>query len=508
MRLRSVRCAVCASSWRGRRVRFCGHCGAHLAPPARRDDALTARLAARGAAAVAVLAAAGITAAALAWAWPGGDGPPASGRIELAALDAEMIQRTRTPDELEALRRQVDPERLQCEPEGCAQWRYDRAAVVDLDVSRSGSTVLLSDGLLRRHEPDGDGWSRPLADVFAAPTGELDSATLTATHVRADTGGVLVATRDVITALDTQGRTSWRVAAGGGEVQELTALEGTLLVERASRHEETSATPSTAGHDTADPTTRRTLSGYDRADGRLRWQREVVAVHDSTEAATLIATAEHDLVVLDPRTGRQRWAVTDNPGRTPRIFAEWVALSTVFGHQLHDADDGAVTDRLNGLIAGEAVELPDGGWATYVEISDHDRANWSPQRRVASARVTVIDPTGQVRWTRAFEEAAAPRCCTRLVVDRRGALEAMTAGKALRLSADSGRTLQVNYTSEPEVSWHDEHGRINRTAESLVVRDGSASVTATSPELAILSEAPWVVADDDAVMGISPVATP
>lgn len=477
MRRRLIRCTECGGRWPARSARFCGRCGAEL--PAG-TSGVPPRVRA-GARVIAAIGAIGLVAATAVWAWPQ-LGVTGSDEVRLAEADAEA-DAARSQEELDDLRRQIDPDRLRCEPRGCERWRYDLADVADLDVGGDFTAVVDTGHVVTVHGGGRIAWSREVIDIV----GNNGSTAV----LHASGTDVVVAGRGAVARVDMLGRVLWRThLLPIVDAVEIDVLDGIVLVQA-------------TGWDSAS----NVLFGIDREDGRIRWEQEVVNVHDAGGDTVLVATQEQDLAVLDVTSGEPRWAIESYPGRAPTVFGDWITISDSFGHQLHDVEDGELVSWLNGVILAGPLEVSDGGWVTIVGISDRDRANWTPQRRIAAARVIGLDADGTVRWSRNFDAAGSPRCCTRLFLASEDLLTVVTEGERLELEPISGEVRSAALDDGDEVTWITDGGAaVTSTRAGARIEEGGRSMTITSPDFDFLAEGPWVVTDDHEVLEAAPLA--
>ena len=475
---RATHCEVCEAVWRSRAARFCGRCGARLpAPPPTLGARLRAAAPTLTAAAVAVV---GLTA--LVWAWPLQLPTPTSDevRLDVGADSGDMGADT----DVEALRRQIDPDRVRCEPRGCEQWRYAITDVVDLSVGPEHTAVVTAGPdtgpEVRMHHGGSMAWSLDAAQILEATT---DAVTGTAAvHVVGD--AVAIAATGTLAFVADDGSLRWRVPLDGGVPTAVSSVNDRVVVE----------TDDGGGGE-------RVIAAFDRASGDLVWDHAVTDVHVVDDVAVVVSTTDHGLWALDPVSGAPRWAQATYAGRTPRILGDWVGLSDTFGHYLADPATGERVTSISGVAATDFVELPGGGWATIVTLSDRDRANWTPQRRMPLGRVVAYDADGTFRWSRDFEAAAAPRCCTGVHTDAEH-LVAVTGGERLVLDPTTGNVVRHDITSSERARWLADEVEVIRDPGGLYLDDGDAGAVIRPETAAVVSESPWVVADTDEVIGV------
>jgi outer membrane protein assembly factor BamB len=540
-----VPCTSCAATWTHKQARFCGLCGAPLLGGgdglADTDSAVVRRWARRhvtailaGTAAAALLVATAAVTDILTM--------PRSGDPEVALPTPEVLPSGNRlePDETLALRQQVDPDRLRCEPRGCELWRhstsFDAAVRGDLGmVAVHGLVVLLEDtNLVALDRQTGEQrWTEPLDDLLpGGATSARSEWQLLATLDDA----VIVGTPHHVVLVDDGGHRRWvtPVTSGfwGGEVAEgrillhgdrggseaLTVLDvgdGSIVWERDGSYLTTHVQD---GHVLTSGSRR--VEVVSLSDGEIVWTHDFgpdspisggthreVWLADST--VVVAAPESGQLTAFDMATGLV-WARDYDATGWPVLADTWVAVPQPDSPDIVLVDSATGTDLTTfaNAIVNEWTAVED-VWVLLLTprgIRPDERDDQHP----LGARLVAIDRDGDMIWETPVETQR--RCCTWLGPAETGIVTVMTDDDiggirtALRIEVATGTVLEAEEGASGDllggwfapdgtsIEWGQRHVTLRKDGHTTRVLPGNAWPPVEGP--------PWVFTHDGEVIGV------
>jgi hypothetical protein len=415
-----MRCPGCGRAWRAP-ARFCGRCGAVLAPPERRSrtHAWRAPTGARGRAVAATAATAALLAGLLMA--PVGrtptddvrpDGSAADSPVVLPDLDTER-------DRASAVRSEPtggDGLGVACRPAGCERWRHAGTLARVSPATHQGALVVVFDDRLAALDPatGEERWVAPLEDVQPDPgTGwQLRSDEF---QLQADGEDLLVWTsRGFLQLRGPDGAERWSVTLP--ETRRLWATElawDTVLV---------------AGSANSASGAIEVVTAFDRRHGTVRWRQRVRWSYDADRDGVLVRDRQDRVALLDPATGHTAFHLEVEDPR-------WVSIAGGFFVVRGEGPDTVLLDRSTGTpvrrVADVAGSTSLGGEDRGVALLIAGRGETQP------ARVEVIGDDGERRWEHPVG------CCAGLVDAPAGTVGVRVGGDGppLLLAADDGAVL-------------------------------------------------------------------
>lgn len=548
MARRVVACTACAATWTDRRARYCGRCGVPLGgsgdlPPgtdtaARRRARLRLAGILTAAVAAAVLAVAASVTDLLSF-QRGGDPEVALPTPEVLPTGNRL-----EPDETRALRQQVDPNRLRCEPRGCELWRRSMPSG---SVSMGYMGVIGLDDLVVMLEytdlvalDRGTGelrWREPLDDLLPdGATIARDGANEWQLLTAIDDDAVVVSTPHHVALVGEGGHRRWVMPVTSqfwaGEVvdgrillhgdrsgrEALTVLDaddGSIVWEREGSFYTTQIQDGYVLTSSS-----RRVEVMSLADGQVVWSHEFGpdspffgGTHHETwladNAVMVVAPDTGQLAVFDMATGLA-WTREYDAGGWPVLADTWVAFpqSDSPDVTLVDTATGAELTTFANATINEWTEVED-AWVLLLTPRDI-RPDDNDERHPRGARLVAIDRDGDVMWEHAVEMER--RCCTWLAPGDPGVVAVMTDGDtagtvtALRVDVASGTILEVTgdaanpgahgwqATDGTWVGWGDNDVTLRRGDHSARVFPANVW-----PQL---EGTPWIFATDSEIIGV------
>jgi hypothetical protein len=489
------RCPACGTGWPTRTSRFCGRCGAPMAPMAHREPSGRWRPLLGQTLVVLVLAA--VVAAPAALALTGAGGLPTFLR-SAHELDVEVprggrVQAGLQGDDARAALAPWDPHRLRCEPVGCERWRLDVdggadevLAFGDLLVVRTGDRFVALDATTGTHR-----WSLPVA---------VDDDPFGAQRRPPETHPSILASDDTRLVVGS-GSSDLRLVAPDGTVRWRTSLAPPSWIWGAALTDELVVTigppPSPAEGGVL-------LRALDSSDGTDRWTAVVQELFDWSGGQLLVALEDGSMARLDPADGEV--AVVYGPASWGNALGDELLL-------LWHHDDGAPS-------AVEVVRASDGTRLLRIEgnVDEHLVHDGTIVLQAhlpgppAERTIIALREDGAVRWERSVPTTVVPTCCTMLAID---------ADERLHLVEQDGHHVALDLATGAELpgvpprevaphSWVDGDLTVtyHRDGEELLLSSPRGTARVPSGAGWLVHHDPPVVVGRDGLLGIELVGPP
>ncbi len=378
-------------------------------------------------------------------------------------------------DEQRAALEAFDPERVRCEPRGCASWRWRLDGDVGLVAVDHGWLAVLDGTTVRvralapQATPPADAPQRPsIAPRSAAdrvgggsswepgPTrrdihGPPDLGTDVADEDAADhelpalldhLDVEVVGTRDGaelpdLRELAATSPQQLRALDGGAvlivwpELVLLVDLTGEVVWarhddEQPLRHLEVAAdhlvvyrdeAPWPPGASAPGPSPAPIIAaGHDLTTGEERWRRSSRSQLGTASGGVLIEEANGDLHLLEVADGSTRWVASATPHQHVQMVLDpWIVSSAGNGTVLIDANSGEVRSTLDRQALLSPLQRIGDLWlGVWLEQPTQDGA--------LTAAMVALDEDGEERWRRSVASPNSGRCCTAALDWRDGAV--------------------------------------------------------------------------------------